>query len=306
MAEFPALPLWTDAYIGDCSHLTDAEHGVYLQILILLWRAPKQRIPNDPEWLARKFRRSIEECQKTVMPVVKEFCQTDGNWITQKRISKEFAYVSAKSKKQADRAKSRWNKDKGESRGNAARHQSGNAPTPTPTPTPTPREDRGSPPSPPATVVELRPPEPRGVAALKVEAVERKVKAGRLLEFRQAYPKREGSQSWPAAEKKYIALVASGVSESDMIEGARRYAEHLKATGSYGSRYVKQALTWLNQGGWNDEYLTGTGRRQQSDLMDALDARVREAKARRGDYPPGEGGDDWAGSQDAAPAPLRL
>jgi len=290
MAEFPALPLWTDAYIGDCSHLTDAEHGVYLQILILLWRAPKQRIPNDPEWLARKFRRSLEECQKTVMPVVKEFCQTDGNWITQKRISKEFAYVSAKSKKQTARAKSRWNKEKGESRGNAARHPSGNAPTPTPTPTPTPREDRGSPPSPPATVVELRP-EPRGVAALKVEAVARRGNAQRWPEFRETYPKREGSQSWPAAERKFVALVASGVSESDMIDGARRYAEHLKATGSIGSRFVKQALTWLNQGGWKDEYLTGTGRRQQSELMDAFDARRREAEAFAGDraYREGDG-----------------
>lgn len=32
MAEFPALPLWTDAYIGDTAHLTNEEHGVYLRL----------------------------------------------------------------------------------------------------------------------------------------------------------------------------------------------------------------------------------------------------------------------------------
>lgn len=154
--------------------------------------------------------------------------------------------------------------------------------------------DRGKPPISPATVVELRPPEPRGVSALKAEAVARRGNAQRWPEFRETYPKREGSQSWPAAERKFVALVASGITESDIIDGARRYAEHLKTTGSYGSRYVKQALTWLNQGGWNDEYLTGTGRRQQSDLMDAFDARRREAEAFAGDRAHREGdGPAW-------------
>ena len=131
MAKFPAMPWWTDAYLADCGHLDDAEHGRYLMILIHLWRAPGQRFPNDDVWLARKFRRSVEEVRAELRPLIKEFCSSDGNWITQGRLKREFAYVSASSARQSVRAKLRWDKEKGISSGNAG---SGNAPTPTPTP----------------------------------------------------------------------------------------------------------------------------------------------------------------------------
>jgi uncharacterized protein YdaU (DUF1376 family) len=136
MADLPYIPLFTDAYMADCGHLTDAEHGVYLQILILLWRTPMQRIPDDVNWIARKFRRSVEESDATVVPVLREFCESDGNWWTQKRLSAEFAKASKTSKRQSDAAKSRWRKNKDASHGNAERHTSGNAPTTTTTTTP--------------------------------------------------------------------------------------------------------------------------------------------------------------------------
>lgn len=129
MAEFPAMPLWTDAYLADCGHLSDAEHGRYLMLLMHLWRAPSQRLPNDDAWLARRFRRSVEDVQNEIRPLISEFCDCDGNWITQKRTSREFAYVAEQSRKQSERAKARWDKEKGRCRGNATAR---NAPTPTP------------------------------------------------------------------------------------------------------------------------------------------------------------------------------
>ena len=131
MADFPALPIWTDAYLADCGHLTDAEHGRYLMLLMLIWRSPDCRIPNDNAWIARKMRRTVEDVQAEVRPIIAEFCQCDGNWIMQKRLSKEMLFVKKNAKRQSDAAKSRWNKEKGACHGNA---QSGNAPTPTPTP----------------------------------------------------------------------------------------------------------------------------------------------------------------------------
>lgn len=149
MAEFPAFPLWTDAYLADCGHLSDAEHGRYLMLLMALWRAPNRRLPNDDEWLARRFRRSAAGVRSELRPIVSEFCQCDGNWITQKRLDKEWAYVTKQKRQRTVAAKSRWrNKknDAGAYAGNVAAayademreteppHRSRNAPTPTPTP----------------------------------------------------------------------------------------------------------------------------------------------------------------------------
>lgn len=134
MAEYPYLPFWTDAYIGDCNHLSDAEHGRYLLILMTLWRAPDQRIPNDVDWLARRFRRPPEQVQSEIIPVLREFCKTDGNWWWQERLCKEHDWVKKKSAQRSVAAKSRWEKEKVPSKSNAGPHSSRNAPTPTPKP----------------------------------------------------------------------------------------------------------------------------------------------------------------------------
>ena len=52
MAEFPSLPLFTDAYIGDTAHLTNEEHGVYLRLLMFAWRSPDCALPDDDKRLA--------------------------------------------------------------------------------------------------------------------------------------------------------------------------------------------------------------------------------------------------------------
>ena len=137
MAEFPAMPLWTDAYLADCGHLDDAETGRYLLMLIHLWRAPRQRFPNDDVWLARKFRRSVEDVQNQIRPLISEFCSTDGNWVWQNRLAKEFKYLAAKRGQQSDRAKARGEKDKESC--HARNAASGNALS-TPTPTPSKKE----------------------------------------------------------------------------------------------------------------------------------------------------------------------
>jgi uncharacterized protein YdaU (DUF1376 family) len=132
MAEFPSLPLFTDAYLADAGHLSDAEHGRYLLILMTMWRAPECRLPNDDEWLSRRFRRSVESVQSELRPIIAEFLQTNGNWLTQKRLRKEWEWCRRYSKNQSDRAKSRWDKEKDTCNGTSAATPSGNAPTLTP------------------------------------------------------------------------------------------------------------------------------------------------------------------------------
>lgn len=118
MAELPFLSLETSAWLADTGHLDRVERGLYMDLLILMWRTPGCRVPNDMAWICRKLR--VQESEKTALEnIISEFCQTTGNWITQKRLTKTFENASASSKKQSDRAKARWNKENDGSRGNA-------------------------------------------------------------------------------------------------------------------------------------------------------------------------------------------
>lgn len=119
MSEFPSLPLFVDAYISDTEHLSDAEHGRYLKLLMMMWRSPECRIPNDDEWLARRFRRTVEEVRRDLRPLIAEFCACDGNWIIQRRLRSEWEWCVQKSRKNSASAKSRWNKEKEVSERNA-------------------------------------------------------------------------------------------------------------------------------------------------------------------------------------------
>lgn len=53
MAEFPALPLFTDAYMADTRHLTTLQHGAYLLMLMTAWRMPDCSLPDDDIFLSR-------------------------------------------------------------------------------------------------------------------------------------------------------------------------------------------------------------------------------------------------------------
>tara|TARA_R110002153_G_scaffold116490_1_gene260158 strand:+ start:238 stop:1089 length:852 start_codon:yes stop_codon:yes gene_type:complete len=119
MAEFPSLPLFTDAYLADTDHLTFEEHGIYLRLLMMIWRNPECRIPNDHEWICRRFRVDKTFFDEKVKPIMEEYLDNTGNWISKRRLQREYKWVKEKSKKNRASAKSRWNKDKGVSDRNA-------------------------------------------------------------------------------------------------------------------------------------------------------------------------------------------
>ena len=119
MATFPALPLWTDAYLSDTDHLTFEEHGVYLRLLMMIWRNPECRVPNDAKWICRRLRVTQEYFDQTVLPILEEYLDNTGNYITSRRLQREYEYVRKKASQQRVRAKSRWIKEKGVCHGNA-------------------------------------------------------------------------------------------------------------------------------------------------------------------------------------------
>mgnify|MGYP003441431306 len=107
MAEFPALPLWTDAYLGDTAHLTNEEHGVYLRLLMFAWRSPDCCLPDDDKRLAIMTGMSDKKW-RAVRPVIAAFWIIENGAWTQKRLTKERDFVRGKSEKNRDAAKARW------------------------------------------------------------------------------------------------------------------------------------------------------------------------------------------------------
>lgn len=71
-------------------------------------------------------------------------------------------------------------------------------------------------------------------------------------EFWKAYPRRDGPNPRKPAEQKFNALVQTGVDPAVMIAAAKRLASDEAKRGNVGTRFIPQAMTWLNQQRWTD------------------------------------------------------
>ena len=98
MAKFPYLPLFTDAYLGDTTHLNTTEHGAYLLLLMAQWRSRDCLLPNDDKLLARYVKMNPREWAE-VRPILEPFFQITTSLWSQKRLADERNYVEGKRKK---------------------------------------------------------------------------------------------------------------------------------------------------------------------------------------------------------------
>jgi len=107
------MPIWTDAYLADTRHLTAAQHGAYLLLLMEAWRRPSCSLPNDDRQLARWASMSDDEWVEN-RDVVMGFWRLNKrrNEFQQLRQLNVRDKVREKSKKQSDRATSGWRKRK--------------------------------------------------------------------------------------------------------------------------------------------------------------------------------------------------
>ena len=148
MAEYPNMPLWTDAYIGDTAHLTNEEHGVYLRLLMFAWRSPGCCLPDDDKRLALMVGVTPKKWA-ALRPVISQFWRVgDGRW-TQKRLTAEREKVQGRSEKGEAAAEARWRpkalKNNKPQHANASlEHGPEHMPQPCPpSPSPYPEENRG-------------------------------------------------------------------------------------------------------------------------------------------------------------------
>lgn len=133
MADFPAMPLFTDAYLADTRHLTTEEHGAYLLLMMEAWRRPECSLPDDDVLLARLSGLTPSRW-KEVRPVIIAFWKRDGRKksLTQKRLLRERAFVAQKSASQRDKAVTRWSEKKIADAMALPKRCPADAPTPTP------------------------------------------------------------------------------------------------------------------------------------------------------------------------------
>lgn len=93
MSEFPSLPLFTDAYLADTRHLSAQEHGAYLLLLMMAWRQPECRVPNDDETLARWASVDVRTWKRIKPKVMAFWTLAEDQW-SQSRLSREREFVS--------------------------------------------------------------------------------------------------------------------------------------------------------------------------------------------------------------------
>ena len=230
MSAFPSLPLFTDAWVADTKHLSRLERGTYHDLLILMWRTPECRVPDDNAWLARRMNMTIAEVESELRPIIVEFCICeDEKWITQKRLRREYIWCSEKSKRNGAAAKARWNKEKASSERNTKTTPRRNAP------------NLSSPTTSSLSSLE---------ATLNLEEPQEEQASGRWSfdDFWKLYPHKVGKDD---AKRSF-----DRVRKSKMVDFAALMAGLLRYSAKTDDRPWCNPATWLNQGRWSDQPAT--------------------------------------------------
>lgn len=139
MAEFPAFPVFTDAYLGDTTHLTTIEHGAYLLLLFVAWRSTGKCLPDDDDKLA-KYARMTRGQWARISPTIREFFVARDGSLYQSRLTDEAKHVRQVREKQSVAGKVSALKRKGRHSTDAQQTFNGCA-TPSPSPSPTIESD---------------------------------------------------------------------------------------------------------------------------------------------------------------------
>lgn len=134
MAEFPSLPLFTDAYLSDTLHLTAAQHGAYLMLLMAAWRTKDCALPDDDDFLSRTARMDKRSWLANKAVVLSFWHKGEDGRIRQARLLDERIFVESKRNRnsQAGKASALKRKERGATKRQPAVNENS---TPTPTPT---------------------------------------------------------------------------------------------------------------------------------------------------------------------------
>jgi uncharacterized protein YdaU (DUF1376 family) len=105
------MPLHVSRYLGDTGHLTVAEHGAYLLLLMQYWvRGP---LPDDDRQLAIMAKTDPKAWRKGIGQTLRQFFTVhDDGLLHQKRADAELATAGVIIEKKRSAANARWGSDK--------------------------------------------------------------------------------------------------------------------------------------------------------------------------------------------------
>lgn len=225
----PAFQFYPADYLSDenVELMTLAEQGCYIRLLCYCWR--EGSIPSDIEALARLCRCSIPEMENYWIALKKCFKKEKKNStrLIHFRLKCEEKKQKENSKKRADAAKTRWQKEK-PGHANALQMQSKCNALYTST----------------SITSSINPPTPKGGASLRFE------------DFWQTYPKHRRKEKAKCLEH-WQKNKLDGNADS-IIDGLARYCktdEWLKD----GGQFVPYPIRFLRNQRWTDEALDPSG-----------------------------------------------
>ena len=275
MADYPALMLWTDAYLGDAYHLSTEEHGAYFLLLIAAWRTPECRLPDDDHFLARVTKATIKRWRERLRPAVAPFWDIANGYWTQKRLLREREKTKTICAKRSRAANEKWRRkrlmDNGTDDTHADAHGMQRARA---TPHPHP-EDSYTPESYTNVVAYKSDSQPCTsiVASAKPKQPRRHSYPPDFDRFWSSYPTRP-TDTKAGAFKAWDKTVTSGVDPPTLQAGADRYGDFCRRTG-HESMLVQ---TWTNREGWTASYEGGNGNGKIG-VVERVARRLREEAA---------------------------
>ena len=247
------VPFYPSDWLAGTRGLSDAETGVYITLIARMYEMAGP-IERDDNRLSRLCGcKSRAGFVKSLNYLISEgkILEADGALFNEK-VAKVIKETTEKSSKAKAAAQSRWdrksNKNNDIADANAsAKHM------------PQPCQ-----------------PKPKPYRDTKVSHL--RIEPERFQDFWDQYPHRGGAKKGrKPAEVKYLAAIKSGATETQIIQGAIRYATDRQAV----SGYAKDPATWLNQRGWEDEVEPAIALQQRSSGLDTtLDLIATAARAR--------------------------
>jgi uncharacterized protein YdaU (DUF1376 family) len=113
MSKRPWMPLYVGDYRLGTLDLTLEQHGAYLLLLMLAWRRPDGKIPDDENWIRANLPPMHGRTfNHVVRPILARFFTLEGGQYYNKRLLNEIENTSKRSRNATENVSKRWARTK--------------------------------------------------------------------------------------------------------------------------------------------------------------------------------------------------